>query len=165
MRTALRVAAIAAVGAGLLSCAPRPPAAAEPLPPPVAYAPSSPVVHAPLPPPAGYLPPPDSYAPPPTGYAPPPAYGEQAERQQYGAPPPRQYGAPPPQTDPAQLGWRASPRWATVKRQPSTGAVKKDPQAKFKAAQAKAEKLGVHTLTEQDIAGLTPAQITQIRGY
>ena len=149
----------------MLSCAPRPPAAAEPLPPPVAYAPSSPVVHAPLPPPAGYLPPPDSYAPPPTGYAPPPTYGEQAERQQYGAPPPRQYGAPPPQTDPAQLGWRASPRWATVKRQPSTGAVKKDPQAKFKAAQAKAEKLGVHTLTEQDIAGLTPAQITQIRGY
>ena len=71
----------------------------------------------------------------------------------------------PPQTDPAQLGWRASPRWATVKRQPSTGAVKKDPQAKFKAAQAKAEKLGVHTLTEQDIAGLSPAQITQIRGY
>jgi hypothetical protein len=165
LRKFLRGAAIAAVGAGLLSCAPRPPAAAEPLPPPVAYAPSSPVVHAPLPPPAGYLPPPDSYAPPPTGYAPPPAYGEQAERQQYGAPPPRQYGAPPPQTDPAQLGWRASPRWATVKRQPSTGAVKKDPQAKFKAAQAKAEKLGVHTLTEQDIAGLTPAQITQIRGY
>ena len=157
----------------MLSCAPRPPAAAEPLPPPVAYAPSSPVVHAPLPPPAGYLPPPDSYAPPPTGYAPPPTYGEQAERQQYGAPPQRQYGAPPqrqygappPQTDPAQLGWRASPRWATVKRGPSTGAVKKDPQAKFKAAQAKAEKLGVHTLTEQDIAGLTPAQITQIRGY
>ena len=165
MRKVLRGAAIAAVGAGLLSCAPRPPAAAEPLPPPVAYAPSSPVVHAPLPPPAGYLPPPDSYAPPPTGYAPPPPYGEQAERQQYGAPPPRQYGAPPPQTDPAQLGWRASPRWATVKRQPSTGAVKKDPQAKFKAAQAKAEKLGVHTLTEQDIAGLTTAQITEIRGY
>jgi hypothetical protein len=44
-------------------------------------------------------------------------------------------------------------------------AVKKDPDAKFKAAQAKAEKLGVHTLTEQDIAGLTPEQITQIRGY
>jgi hypothetical protein len=165
LRKVLRGAAIAAVGAGLLSCAPRPPAAAEPLPPPVAYAPSSPVVHAPLPPPAGYLPPPDSYAPPPTGYAPPPTYGEQAEGQQYGAPPQRQYGAPPPQTDPAQLGWRASPRWATVKRGPSTGAVKKDPQAKFKAAQAKAEKLGVHTLTEQDIAGLTPGQITQIRGY
>ena len=70
-----------------------------------------------------------------------------------------------PQTDPAQLGWRASPRWATVKRGASTRAVKKDPEAKFKAAQAKAEKLGVHTLTEQDIAGLTPEQITQIRGY
>jgi hypothetical protein len=63
------------------------------------------------------------------------------------------------------LVWRASPRWATVKRGASTRAVKKDPEAKFKAAQAKAEKLGVHTLTEQDIAGLTPEQITQIRGY
>ncbi len=78
-----------------------------------------------------------------------------------------------PQADPAQLGWRASQRWATVKRDASTRAVKeaapravkKDPDAKFKAAQAKAEKLGVHTLTEQDIAGLTPEQITQIRGY
>ena len=157
MRKVLRGAAIAAVGVGLLSCAPRPPAAAEPLPPPVAYAPSSPVVHAPLPPPAGYLPPPDSYAPAPTGSAPPPAYGDQAERQQY--------GAPPQQADPSRLVWRTSPRWATVKRGASTGAVKKDPEAKFKAAQAKAEKLGVHTLTEQDIAGLTPAQITQIRGY
>jgi hypothetical protein len=63
------------------------------------------------------------------------------------------------------LVWHASPRWATLKRGASTGAVKKDPEAKFKAAQAKAEKLGVHTLTQQDIAGLTPEQITQIRGY
>jgi hypothetical protein len=155
--TVLRVAAIAAVGTGLLSCAPRPPAATEPLPPPAGYAPSSPVVHAPLPPPAGYLPPPDSYAPPPTGYAPPPAYGEQAEG--------RQYDAPPQQADPSRLVWRPSPRWATVKRGAGSGAVKRDPEAKFKAAQAKAEKLGVHTLTQQDIEGLSPAQITQIRGY
>ena len=71
------------------------------------------------------------------------------------------------------MGWRASPRWATVKggasaraaREASTRPVKKDPEAEFKAAQAKAEKLGVHTLTERDIAGLTPEQITQIRGY
>ena len=98
-----------------------------------------------------------SYARPPAGYAPPveTSYGERA---------PVQYETRP-QTDPAQLGWRASPRWATVKRGASTRAVKKDPEAKFKAAQAKAEKLGVHTLTEQDIAGLSPAQITQIRGY
>ena len=95
--------------------------------------------------------------PRPAGYAPPPTYGEQAERQQY--------GAPPQQADPSRLVWHASPRWATVKRGASTGAVKKDPEAKFKAAQAKAEKLGVHTLTQQDIAGLTPEQITQIRGY
>jgi len=99
------------------------------------------------------------YLPPPAGYAPPPAppYGEQAERQQF--------DAPPQQTDPSRLVWRASPRWATGKRGANTGAVKQDPEAKFKAAQAKAEKLGVHTLTEQDIAGLTPEQITQIRGY
>ena len=157
MRKVLRVAAIAAVGTGLLSCSPRPPAAAEPLPPPAAYAPSAPVVHAPLPPPAGYLPPPASYARPPRAYAPPveTSYGERA---------PVQYETRP-QTDPAQLGWRASPRWASVKREASTRPVKKDPDAKFKAAQAKAEKLGVHTLTEQDIAGLTPEQITQIRGY
>jgi hypothetical protein len=155
----------------LLSCSPRPQAAAEPLPPPAAYAPSAPVVHAPLPPPAGYLPPPEAYSPPPAGYAPPrasyarppAAYAPPVETS-YGERAPVQYETRP-QTDPAQLGWRASPRWATVKRGASTKAVKKDPEAKFKAAQAKAEKLGVHTLTQQDIAGLTPEQITQIRGY
>jgi hypothetical protein len=108
----------------------------------MAYAPSSPVVHAPLPPPVGYAPPPEA------------SYGESA---------PAQFETPPP-TDPARLVWRPSPRWATVKRG-STVAVKRDPEAKFKAAQAKAEKLGVHTLTQQDIEGLSPAQITQIRGY
>ena len=114
------------------------------------------MVHAPLPPPVGYAPPPAGYLPP-AGYAPPveASYGERT---------PAQYETPP-QTDPARLGWRASPRWATVKRGASTSAVKRDPEAKFKAAQAKAERLGVHTLTQQDIAGLTPEQITQIRGY
>ena len=43
--------------------------------------------------------------------------------------------------------------------------VRLDSEAKFKAAQAKAEKLGVHTLTQDDIEGLSYAQIKQLRGY
>jgi hypothetical protein len=61
--------------------------------------------------------------------------------------------------------WRASPRWATVKRGASTGTVEQDSQARFKVAQAKAAKLGVHTLTSADIEGLSPDQLKQIRGY
>ena len=38
--------------------------------------------------------------------------------------------------------------------------------AKFKAAKAKAEKLGgVHKLTSEDIEGLSPEQLKQLRGY
>lgn len=37
--------------------------------------------------------------------------------------------------------------------------------AKFKAAQAKAKRDGVHTLTQKDIEGLSVAQLKQIRGY
>ena len=36
---------------------------------------------------------------------------------------------------------------------------------KFEAAQAKAKRDGVHTLTQKDIEGLSVAQIKQIRGY
>src|SRR4029078_4181453 len=52
--------------------------------------------------------------------------------------------------------WRVSPRWAKVKEVP---------QAKFKAAQAKAAKGGVENLTKDDIAGLNAAQIKELRGY
>jgi hypothetical protein len=39
-------------------------------------------------------------------------------------------------------------------------------EAKFKAAQAKAEKLGgVHMLTREDIDGLSYEQLKQLRGY
>ncbi len=38
-------------------------------------------------------------------------------------------------------------------------------QAKFKAAQAKAKREGVENLTEEDIAGLSYAQLKQLRGY
>ena len=37
--------------------------------------------------------------------------------------------------------------------------------SKFKAAQAKAEKVGVHKLTQEDIEGLSYEQIKQLRGY
>jgi hypothetical protein len=37
--------------------------------------------------------------------------------------------------------------------------------AKFKAAQAKAKRDGVHTLTQKDIEDLSSAQLKQIRGY
>ena len=38
-------------------------------------------------------------------------------------------------------------------------------ESKFKAAQAKAEKVGVHKLTQEDIEGLSYEQIKQLRGY
>ena len=38
-------------------------------------------------------------------------------------------------------------------------------EAKFKTAQAKAQKNGVETLTHEDIEGLSIEQIKQLRGY
>ena len=44
--------------------------------------------------------------------------------------------------------------------------VERDSNAKFKAAEAKAKKLGgVHNLTQEDIEGLTYQQIKELRGY
>jgi len=43
--------------------------------------------------------------------------------------------------------------------------VKQDPSAKFKAAQAKAKRVGVEQLTQKDIEGLSYEQIKQLRGY
>jgi hypothetical protein len=40
-----------------------------------------------------------------------------------------------------------------------------DADAKFKAAQAKAQRDGVETLTQKDIEGLSLEQIKQLRGY
>jgi hypothetical protein len=40
-----------------------------------------------------------------------------------------------------------------------------DPQAKFKAAKSKAKKVGVENLSEEDVEGLSPAQIRDLRGY
>jgi len=40
-----------------------------------------------------------------------------------------------------------------------------DPRSKFKAAKAKAEKVGVENLSDEDVEGLTPAQVKELRGY
>ena len=45
------------------------------------------------------------------------------------------------------------------------GAVGQEAEAKFKAAQAKAKLEGVHSLTQEDIDGLSPEQIKELRGY
>jgi hypothetical protein len=160
--------------------------AAEPEPPggpygQPSYAPSAP-------------PPPSFYARPSYGRSIPPSYGRPSYAQTpqvitppvYAPPRPTSYDrsayaetAPPP--PPNNMVWRSSPRWATVKKMPtrattpapqqraSTTArakpVKPDPQAKFKAAQAKAAKVGVENLTQADIAGLSVDEIKRLRGY
>ena len=146
MRKVLIVTATTAVGMALLSCtAPRPVTYAPPT-PRIVYEPSAPVVHAPLPPPVGYASPPPLMinSPPPL-----PPYGN--------SPYPRPQTAVP-------MVWHASPRWAAVKGNDRT-LVKQDPQARFKAAQAKAAKVGVENLSKEDVDGLSPAQLKELRGY
>jgi hypothetical protein len=53
----------------------------------------------------------------------------------------------------------------TVKAEVLAGAVEQKSEAKFKAAQAKAQRDGVETLTQKDIEGLSLEQIKQLRGY
>jgi hypothetical protein len=47
----------------------------------------------------------------------------------------------------------------------SSGTVEPEAEAKFKAAEAKARREGVHSLTSEDIQGLSPDQIKELRGY
>jgi hypothetical protein len=58
--------------------------------------------------------------------------------------------------------WCGAPR---LEEKTRTSAAKPDPQVSFKAAQAKAAKVGVENLTKEDIEGLAPAPITELRGY
>ena len=46
-----------------------------------------------------------------------------------------------------------------------SGTVEQETEAKFKAAEAKAKRDGVETLTQKDIEGLSLEQIKQLRGY
>jgi len=45
------------------------------------------------------------------------------------------------------------------------GSVNAQTESKFKAAQTKADKVGVQELTQEDIEGLSYEQIKQLRGY
>jgi hypothetical protein len=56
-------------------------------------------------------------------------------------------------------------RSTTAKTGTPTRAVAQNADAKFKAAQAKAQRDGVETLTQKDIEGLSYKQIKQLRGY
>lgn len=119
--------------------------------------------------PVGYGPP-DSYRPyPPRSYGPPGSYRPRS----YGAPPqaPDRYGDRAyqrpnmPPTAAAQERRPGPTRTATAKARPAAAPVKPDPDARFKAVQAKAKRVGVERLTQKDIEGLSPEQIKQLRGY
>jgi hypothetical protein len=158
MRKVVHVTAVAAAGLVLLACN-RPPerqaVAYAPLPPAQTYGNAS-YAHAGMPPAL----PPRTYGGAPYGRAdvppqvPPPHANDDASYGQADVPQQEQ-----------RLVWKSSPRWATVKGEANTPAVKRVSQTKFKDAQAKAEKVGVENLTSEDIAGLTPAQIKELRGY
>jgi hypothetical protein len=106
------------------------------LPPPPAYGPAPSAVFAPLPPPTAYSP------------APSMRYGKSTYARSETS----------PQSD-GHVVLQSSPRRAAVKTKIP------DLDAKFKAAQAKAKKIGVENLTKDDIAGLSPAQLKVLRGY
>jgi len=101
-------------------------------------------------------PPPDYYGPVVYGPMPrgPRGYGERAyPRTRTAAPPTAHRQAPGPA------------RSKTARKEAPKVAVAQKSDVKFKAAQAKAKRDGVHTLTQKDIEGLSVAQLKQIRGY
>ena len=114
-----------------------------------------------VPPPPGYYGP-AVYGPPnydgPIAYGPMPrtprAYGERAYPRQRAVPPPSAHRQAP-----------APSRAKTARKEAPTRTLAQKSDAKFKAAQAKAKRDGVHTLTQKDIEGLSVAQLKQIRGY
>ena len=112
-------------------------------------------------------PPPDYYGPVvygPPDYDGPVVYGSMPRRPgPYGE---RTYPRPRAATPPPALRQAPGPaRSKTAKKEAPRVAVAQKPDAKFKAAQAKAKRDGVHTLTQKDIEGLSVAQLKQIRGY
>ena len=92
----------------------------------------------------------------------------------YGPPPPRNwYGGrpyhPPARTNPSHAADKPElvPKHSSTIEAPAyTGSIKQGSEAKLKAAQAKAEKLGgVQKLTSEDVAGLSREQLRKLRGY
>jgi hypothetical protein len=149
VRKVLIATATTAVGTALLSCtAPQPSVVNEPPAPPMTYEPLAPVVHAPLAPPAGY-----ASTPPRTINSPPPLASDGNSA----------YGRSEQPTE-DNMVWHTSPRWAAIMGNDRT-VIEQDPQAKFKAAQAKAAKVGVENLSEEDLDGLDLAQLKELRGY
>ena len=57
------------------------------------------------------------------------------------------------------------PTNASVPSREGSDTVKQETEAKFKAAQAKAKREGVDSLTSEDIEGLGPEQLKELRGY
>ena len=112
-------------------------------------------------------PPPDYYGPVvygPPDYDGPVVYGPMPR-------PPRGYGErayPRSRTAAPPAAHRQAPgpaRAKTARKEAPTATVAQKSDARFKAAQAKAKRDGVHTLTQKDIEGLSVAQLKQIRGY
>jgi hypothetical protein len=149
VRKVLIVTVLTAVGTALLSCAaPQTPMVNERPAPPMAYEPLAPVVRAPLAPPVGY-----ASTPPQLINSPPPLAPDGNSA----------YGRSEP-TAANNMGWHTSPRWAAILGNDRT-VIEQDPQAKFKAAQAKAAKVGLENLSEEDVDGLNPAQLKELRDY
>ena len=67
--------------------------------------------------------------------------------------------------EPTKLSSAEPPPLPVRKPQKALDVVGQEAEAKFKAAQAKAAKVGVENLTERDIDGLSFEQIKQLRGY
>jgi hypothetical protein len=67
---------------------------------------------------------------------------------------------PLPQRRPEQASTNAS-----APSHEGSNIVEQEKEAKFKAAEAKAKREGVDSLTRQDIEGLTPEQLKELRGY
>ena len=68
--------------------------------------------------------------------------------------------APLPQRKPEQ-----PPTNASVPSRAGSNTVEQEREAKFKAAEAKAKREGVDSLTSEDIEGLSPEQLKELRGY
>ena len=57
------------------------------------------------------------------------------------------------------------PTSASVPSREGSNNVEQEREAKFKAAEAKAKREGVDSLTSEDIEGLSPEQLKELRGY
>jgi hypothetical protein len=164
---------VAAIAAALLACSrSQPPAeyASLPLESP-AMEPTSPVMRAPLqapldptrsPPSADY----DPLTPSPRGHDP---YAPSNRGDSAYPPPPRSGSAYPPapvaEENGQRLIWRASPRWAAIKKEGDAPRRKQSRNTRFEAAKEKAAEVGVENLTDDDIEGLNPEQLKELRGY